>query len=571
MYSQLASPSPSPRVSEVAAETPPPSQVAPPTITATAVHPDSLSNEDDEIFVDVEYVDEPLTPSTSTFRGARDSTTLNRARVGGTRWGGTGAAHRAAQQAAALESAAAEEGVSSDPATAALLASLKLQEEQAIEALKLRAQQEMEDAELAHRLAAGDRLAPPPPNPRLAAPSGTAAAPKKQGFFSRVFGRKEKAAGGGGARASSSTEQLRITVEVPPGLAPGQRFAVNVRNKGRVVLTVPAGARPGEAVEFVVKVPSSGPRARLTAPTAAAGRLTGRVPSSVATTPGAPAPPPRLAAAPRPEFSVTPPKLEDITAMKSLGFDEAFCVRALMQTGGSVEVAMDWLLRNLPVLEAEAALLKGRGSGGSGEAAAPVVASTIAPQPAQRVNAEAGFAEVVTMDSPRRDGGGGVSQPSYEELLRQQQQRGTPATVARQRYKDALAEVIVTASLIDLSEEGAEGSGGAAAPGPPAYSHGAPAPAPPTYEPSIAAASIIVPQAATPVVATTVAAAAAAGAGVPAAADAVVAAPAPPAPPAADPLAALKTAKAMLDAGLISTEEYEETKKGILESLKAGN
>ena len=55
---------------------------------------------------------------------------------------------------------------------------------------------------------------------------------------------------------------------------------------------------------------------------------------------------------------------------------------------------------------------------------------------------------------------------------------------------------------------------------------------------------------ATPVVATTVAAAAAAGAGVPAAADAVVAAPAPPAPPAADPLAALKTAKAMLDAQL---------------------
>ena len=52
---------------------------------------------------------------------------------------------------------------------------------------------------------------------------------------------------------------------------------------------------------------------------------------------------------------------------------------------------------------------------------------------------------------------------------------------------------------------------------------------------------------ATPVVATTVAAAAAAGAGVPAAADAVVAAPA---PPAADPLAALKTAKAMLDAQL---------------------
>ena len=358
--------------------------------------------------IEATVASDPATPTTSTFQGARDSVTMTRARVGGTRWGGTRAAHMAAL--AEREAPPAEED--GDPATRLLLERLKLQEDEVIEKQKLRAQQVMEDAELALRLQAGDAT-----SSRAAAAPPTAAQPEKRGFFSRVFGRKQPLEGAApapparGRRAGAAPDaQMRITVTVPPGLVPGQRFAVNVRGRGRVILTVPEGAGAGQAVEFAVAVPS------------AAGGGAGA--GAGATRAGAA----RAAAAPPAATQDYVLRDADVAAMTALGFNESFCERALIENRGSVEVAMDWLLRNLPTLEAEAAVLE-RGAEGravaQADAQAPVQAAAQplahAP-PASLVAATAATvvadAEVVTLDAPA-PGGPGLASLTYEELLAQ--------------------------------------------------------------------------------------------------------------------------------------------------------
>ena len=538
-YAALPSPEPSPRPGREDAPALEAARVEQPALVQASLYDPSEGGGEamracfgEPIEATIAGDDDPATPTTSTFQGARDSVTMTRARVGGTRWGGTRAAHMAAL--AEREAPPAEED--GDPATRLLLERLKLQEDEAIEKLKLRAQQEMEDAELAHRIQAGDAV-----RPRAAAAPSTAAPPEKRGFFSRVFGRKQPHEGaapvpparGRGAGAAPAT-QMRITVTVPPGLVPGQRFAVNVRGRGRVILTVPEGASAGQAVEFVVAVPS-----------AAGG--------------GAGAGAARGAAVPPAAAQAYALRDADVAAMAALGFNESFCARALIETRGSVEVAMDWLLRNLPTLEAEAAVLD---RSAPGHAAVQLQARAEAPARAAAASlvaldaataAVVADADVVTLDSPA-PGGSGSASPTYEELLAQTARGGA--------------------------------SGGAHA----AASGGAAEVPPPAYQSVAVAAAVVVPDPVASLVdaifaaptmgraplaqpaldAAPVAAPAAAPGAAPGAAPAAAPGAAPGAPAeaaAADPLAALKTAKAMLDAGLITAEEYQETKSGILAGL----